>query len=403
MKIKLHYIHPNNYGNLMMASAFIDKFSELYKGEAIFYVDVTNDEEMKRLKKSLEKDIKIEKDYLIEENFRNINVSKMKKVINLIKKIKYERNSYDCHIYLGGDCISEYYGIRQFIIDAITMKFISKKKKTFLVGQTIGPFSGYRKKLVKNCLKKCYIFTRDDSCYDYLKDVIKLPNVNKSRDLAFLDIPHQNDIEVSKEILEKYNCNGEYISVVASGLIRSYTDDENSYIDEYIRIITNIIDKTNYKVLLLAHVIHNPASDDTRAIREIIKKIPDKYKSNIMVVDELIMPHEARALLGNGKLTITGRMHAAVSSLNKTVIPICLSYSVKYQGVVGNGFNLKNLIIECGNKEIWKQKEVSKIVNEKVMYVLNNSENLKKEIEIKLEETKKQSLEQIKDVIRIMG
>lgn len=405
MKIKLHYIHPNNYGNLMMASAFIENFVELSRdnNHIEFYIDNENEEELERLNNSLEKklDIKIDNRFSNKKVYTGL-IKKINKLVNLIKEISHNKHNFDCHVYLGGDCISEYYGIREFIIDIISMKLISKKSKVFLVGQTMGPFSGYRISLAKNCLKDCYIYTRDDNCFNYLKDILELKNIYKSRDLAFLDIPHQNNSLIKKQTLDKFKCNEEYITIVASGLIGSYTSNEEAYINEYIKIIEYIIQNTSYKVLLLAHVIHNPASDDTRAINEIMDKILDEYKNRIIVVDKLIMPHEARILLGEGIMTITGRMHAAVSSLNMGIVPLCLSYSVKYKGVVGIGFNLKDLIIECRNDSIWENEEVSKLVIEKIKYILDNKVKLKKDIKERLEITKRKSLQQIDEVIKIL-
>lgn len=94
-----------------------------------------------------------------------------------------------------------------------------------------------------------------------------------------------------------------------------------------IQIISYIIDTLNLDVLLLAHVIHVSDSNDKIIIDELMKRLDHQYHSRVHVVDHLIQPYEARILLGGGKATITGRMHAAVSSINMGTVPM---------GIIGN-------------------------------------------------------------------
>lgn len=57
MKIKLFYIHPTNYGNLMMACAFMKYYTDISQQKKSetpeFYLDVLDDEELNRVKASL--------------------------------------------------------------------------------------------------------------------------------------------------------------------------------------------------------------------------------------------------------------------------------------------------------------------------------------------------------------
>ena len=123
--------------------------------------------------------------------------------------------------------------------------------------------------------------------------------------------------------------------MVPSGARRQYTSDLENYLNEYIQIISYIVDTLNLDVLLLAHVIHVSDSNDKIIIDELMKRLDRRYRSRVHVVDHLIQPYEARILLGGGKATITGRMHAAVSSINMGTVPICLSYSRSEERRVG--------------------------------------------------------------------
>lgn len=74
MKVKLNYIHVNNYGNLMMASIFIDKFMELNKDKEIeFYTDIENENEITRLKEALKNKAVINKKNYIDPKENNFS------------------------------------------------------------------------------------------------------------------------------------------------------------------------------------------------------------------------------------------------------------------------------------------------------------------------------------------
>ncbi len=394
MKIKIFYVHPNNYGNLMMVSSFIKNYLEVFDEEPEFYVDVLDEEELERVKKSLDADVKIYREDLFDRKRRGI-IGKLQKLFYIPKEISYNRKMYDICVVLGGDCISQYYSTQIFVSDMFKFYQISKKKPFYFLGQTMGPFKGYAVSLVKKCLSKSKIYVRDHDCYDYLKREFAFEQLYEARDLAFLDIPFQNDEEVTKAVLKKYVGQQPYITIVASGADRQYTSNEEDYINEYIKIITQLLDKTENDILLLAHVIHVSDSNDRRIIQKIVPKLDAGYKDRIHVVDYLIMPHEARILLGNGIFTITGRMHAAVSSINMGVVPICLSYSVKFKGVIGDDFGLNDYILQCRGNDMWASGEVSDKVIAMAEKVMENRSALEKRVSEKLAVTQTKSLEQI--------
>lgn len=404
MKVKLFYIHPTNYGNLMMACAFMQHFRDMYvKSNSIepeFYLDVLDEEELDRVKASLPEGIKVYREDLYDRKKRGL-VGKLKKLFNIPREIKFNQKNYDICVVLGGDCISQYYSKQVFISDMVKFKAISKKTKMYLLGQTMGPFSGYAIKLVQKSLKNCYIYLRDHDCYEYIRNTFNFDKIYEARDLAFLDIPFQNDKERTKSLIEKYTTGKEYITVVASGANRQYTSNEDDYVSEYIKIISKLIDTTNYDILLLAHVIHVSDSNDKRIIDKIVERIEPKYLERISVVNHLLHPYEARTLIGNGLLTITGRMHAAVSSINMGTVPICLSYSVKFKGVIGDDFNLNDYIYQCRGEQLWSDGSVSNKVVELVNQVISNRNEILAEINDNLSKIQKKSLEQIENVLTI--
>lgn len=390
MRIEIEHI-PNtyNYGSLMMAINIINKLKISIKDVEI-YVDAITEEDLRR--------IKIETNYENIFKIKIIESSKKNKLIRFIDKLNKEAQFYDMKIVLGGDDISEYYMKNGWGKRFLMMKMKANKVPTILLGQTIGPFTSYRKFFAKWALNGTKIYTRDDKCLNYLNN-IGIKSAIKGRDLAFLGLDNSN----SKKILEKYNLIGEkYITLVPSGLIKSYTSDVESYIKCWTTIIDGLVMKEQlkqYKIVLLMHVSELPQygnSNDKIAIDKIMNSI----KSNkVIPITDTMLASEAREILGNGLFTITGRMHAAVSTFYMRKPAISLSYSVKYSGVIGDGLDLNELVIEAADEELWKSDEISILVSEKVNYVLQNYDSLVKKIDAKVLETSRIVEEELDEVV----
>ena len=389
-----HISNTYNYGSCMMAITLITKLNNEFKN-VNFYVDVMNDNNLIRLKQEVGID-NIYKDYI--DGDKNI----FKRIINKIKRIRLNNilKSSDVTIIIGGDDISEYYGLDALLQELKKLKEESLNKKVILLGQTIGPFTEDRGKLACECLCNTIIYTRDDNCYKYLEE-LNFKNIKRGRDLAFLQLPMQMK---AKYILKKYDLQeNEYVTIVPSGLSKSYTENFDDYIEEQLNIISNLIRNNRLKdkkLVLLPHVLIPKHVDDRLIIREIKNRVSDSYKERVIFIDDEMLPSEAREILGNGLFTITGRMHAAVSTFFMRKPAISLSYSVKYSGVIGSGLDLNELVIECANEELWNKKEISIQVSNKIEYILDNYDELIDKINRNVNEVTKITNEQLDNLIK---
>lgn len=394
MKIKIEHIsNTYNYGSCMMAITLIKRInSEVNNVE--FYVDTATEEDLTRLKSETGLDNIVS--YIIPGS-NNI----IKRIVNKIKRIQMNRlvENIKTVIVIGGDDISEYYGVDELLQILSTLEEKSRDKNIILLGQTMGPFTGGRDEIARKSLKNTTIYTRDDNCLEYLKK-LNFKNVKKGRDLAFLELPMQKD---RNYILNKYGIdNMEYVTVVPSGLTKCYTKNFDAYISEQCKIMTNLLNNKrllNKSVVLLPHVLLPEHIDDRLAIKAIMRKMNPEYKDRIIAIDDAMLPSEARVILANGIFTITGRMHAAVSTFFMRKPAISLSYSVKYAGVIGNGLDMNELVIESADEEKWKNGEISISVSDKVEFVLDNYNKLIQKIDNKVAETSEISEEQLRDLI----
>lgn len=394
MRIKIEHISNTfNYGSLMMAINTL-KYIEKHMDNIEFYVDC-KEEDLDRLKKETEIN---NLQSVIEYNFKSNNL--IEKILRLIKIAKRDGKNYDLKIVLGGDDISEYYGKNIWVIKFPIMYIQNKYLPTIFLGQTIGPFSGVRKILARIVLGKTKIYTRDDTCFEYLNS-IGVKSINRGRDLAFLDLPIQCK---SDEVLTKYKLgNEQYITIVPSGLSKWYTKNYDNYLKEQVNLIYKLLKNKSLgdtKIVLLAHVLKPLEVDDRKVIDDLQNCLSKQLKERIIVITDELLASEARAILGNGLLTITGRMHAAVSTLYMRKPAISLSYSVKYEGVIGNGLDLGELVIECADEDLWKRGEVSKQVAEKVDYVVEHYGELIHKIDKNVRKTSEMSIEQLENVVK---
>ena len=118
-----------------------------------------------------------------------------------------------------------------------------------------------------------------------------------------------------------------------------------------------------------------------------------------LIIEEPILPIEARLILGNGYFTITCRMHAAVSTFKMGKPAICLSYSTKYNGVIARGLDMNELVIEAKNEQLWKTN-LDKIIKEKIDYVENNYNDLKNKIKKEVSKCEKLTNKMLDEIVK---
>lgn len=103
MKIKLFYIHPTNYGNLMMACAFMKYFTDISFKRKLdvpeFYLDVLDDDELNLVKESLPEGIKIYREDLYNRKRRGI-CGKLEKLVNIPNAAYFFTYSYNGGIWI---------------------------------------------------------------------------------------------------------------------------------------------------------------------------------------------------------------------------------------------------------------------------------------------------------------
>lgn len=385
-----HFPNLNNYGTGMMGLVLLQYLVERFGDDLEITCDFSSDRVIPEVLEELPRNVRLNR-FLPAGKARMdaIKFGLFKKTYQLYDAVKADHlKEFDGIVVLGGDDLSEYYGKYSAAKEAFALSCAGKKTEIFLLGQTIGPFQRFLNRFfVKRLLKRAITMLRDPWTYSYLKDSLHVDdkNLRRGADLAFCDLPLQADRSVEEEILGHYHLerNG-YVTIIVSALQREgyYCRDKAKYLDAWRALVERIASHhalEDKKICLLAHTFGG-YGDEAEYLEELYRLLSPEAKSRIVRIQDRILPTRARFVLGNGMFTITGRMHAGVSTFQMGKPAILLSYSKKYEGVFGQGLGREDLIIECNDDELWESGEIVTLISRKIDDVIDRYDTLTKEI-----------------------
>lgn len=316
--------------------------------------------------------------------YKNVfSIDNFKKMMGFREEEKLEgviNKEIDVVIVLGGDIFTEDYS-KLFPLFKLFQLYSLKKlgKKIYMLSQTIGPFHSWRENVAIYFLRKFdKIYTRERISFEYLHK-FKLTNLCLSSDLAFLPLfKEENSDKIPIEI------NKPYIVVVPSEIIWKYSkikDYEKSRV-EYIEFLSKILVEImrrfeSYNLVILPFVLSPEMADDRLAGRDLIISLLRKgiSEEKIFFIKDSLLPYQARSILRNSEFVLTGRMHAAISSLTVNIPFLAISYSRKFWGIIGDYFNLKQLIVDIRNYENYDDLYIASL--ERLEFIFSNVQFLK--------------------------
>ncbi len=277
----------------------------------------------------------------------------------------------DAFVVLGGDDFTESYSPLGALLELYKF-FLFKtklKKRVFLLGQTVGPFSQWRHFAAIRFLREFDLITcRDPLSYNYLRSS-GLRNVALCADFAFLPLAKEEEDQQDKTMCV----------IVPSRLLYGYmpyvTYDE--YVDFWCFLLERAGSEVGCKLVLLPHAMNWTLDDDRLMVRDIVIALAKRRKlsGDFEAVESLLLPWETRQLyFSRARLTITARMHAAISALSKGGLPINIAYSEKSHGVVGEHFSLKDLVIDV--RRFSSHQELGNAVCSTISFLSANYETL---------------------------
>lgn len=205
-----------------------------------------------------------------------------------------------------------------------------KGLKYVLWGASVGKFENNPKALCffKSHLPKIdMIFTREPNTKEYLKSLGVENNVVLAPDPAFFV---RNNCKNSVDNCDK-NCIGINLSPLSA--LYEYGNLDIA-IERQSYAIIKILQKSNYEIVLIPHVISYQSSDnDLDYLKMIYSKVNSQYPTRISIVENDPGFEGLTECLMGCKAVIAARMHCAVNAISAGTPAIFLSYSEKAKGM----------------------------------------------------------------------
>ena len=384
----LHFSSLNNYGSGMMGLITIQALVDRFGSENLeISCDFNEETSIEEIKKELRTDVVLKRyTNAIPARLKSINFKLYRRFLTLLYMLFYaEGKEFNRIIVLGGDDLSEYYSPYDAAFDIYNKLKSSFRTRVILLGQSIGPFSHPLNKFAARWfLPHLNVYSRDTHCTEYMSKEFGV-KLKQMADLALLDLPLQSNKEIESEILTKYKLTkDEYFCVVVSGLQKDnfYCNDLETYLLRYketIEVLSHEPLLVNKKICLLAHTFP-PYADESVLVQKLSLLLDQSIAERVVVVKERILQARARFILGNGLFTLTARMHPAVSTFQMGKPAICLSYSPKYKGVIGESIGRYDLVVEANDSRLWMEGEIVDLVMQKYHYMMANYDSLCSEI-----------------------
>lgn len=289
--------------------------------------------------------------------------------------------------FLGGDALWEgYYDSDKPIPLLSFFARVEKCAPLYLLGQTIAPFRNPENARLLRALRRTHIYTRDQRGYDYLREIGMAANrIHRSSDLALLPLPQQDDPALWTDIAERYPLRpGEYATVVMSGLSSHYAESDAHFQTGWRAIIDMLLglpELKNNKLCLLVHVCSSyGGKPETELVNEVYCSFPPAQRERLIPITEEILPTRARLVLAHSRFVVTARMHASVSSYQAGVPALALSYSPKYEALIGEGLQCADLVLPSAGDHLWQSGAIAGLVREKTLAILQQDGPLQERI-----------------------
>ncbi|MGM0473218.1 MAG: polysaccharide pyruvyl transferase family protein [Bacteroidota bacterium] len=310
---------------------------------------------------------------------------------------KFKALGIEMVIILGGDDISESYKKWLIISDLYRIYRYSGSFTTVLAGQTMGPFQGFRKRMAGKCLSKTMIFSRDELTAGYLTESLHIPDdrIRRSADLSFPELPVPEGEGSAADgtpangsgAADRGLIRGEYITLVPGGHVSLYTKDKPAYILSWVHLVRDLLGSGTHlskKIVFLPHVTR--PEDDREIIHLIVDSLSGEREARerFCLFEEELFPHQLRQVLGNSYLTITSRMHAALSAFQRKKPAIALAHSMKYDGVIGWSLKCPELVVHCAEDLMREPDRFSRAVQRKVSYVDQHYKQIQRHLDARI-------------------
>ncbi len=238
------------------------------------------------------------------------------------KTIKEFRTG-DIEISVGGDiyCYDDYPKYIQ-----LHQMICQRGCKTILLGCSLNEKLFNDPKFVEDMKSYDYISARESLTYELLKKA-GIKSIGLSPDSAFT-LPKE-EVQLPSNFIENNT-----VGINVSPLVMEREQEDNVLLDNYRNLIAYILNKTDYAVALIPHVIWS-GNDD----RSILNKLYDEFKkSKRIVVIQDCNCMQLKGYIAKCRFFVGARTHATIAAYSTEVPTLVVGYSIKSRGIAKDIF-----------------------------------------------------------------
>lgn len=293
------------------------------------------------------------------------------------KTIKEFRTG-DIEISVGGDiyCYDDYPKYIQ-----LHQMICQRGCKTILLGCSLNEKLFNDPKFVEDMKSYDYISARESLTYELLKKA-GLKSIGLSPDSAFT-LPKE-EVQLPSNFIENNT-----VGINVSPLVMEREQEDNVLLDNYRNLIAYILNKTDYAVALIPHVIWS-GNDD----RSILNKLYDEFKKSerIAVIQDCNCM-QLKGYIAKCRFFVGARTHATIAAYSTEVPTLVVGYSIKSRGIAKDIFGREEnyvIPIEQIKEEnkltqafIWLQENENHIrehLKKRMPQYIKDAENVKEKI-----------------------
>ena len=243
-------------------------------------------------------------------------------------KLAYERNTYRDilrHVDSNTICLSfggdNYCYGKPTYIYIMNRLFRERGAKTILWGCSIEP-SNIDTEMIDDLRGYNLIIVREPETYNALIQR-GITNVKMAPDPAFA-LDSDNSIKLPAGFIP-----GNTVGLNLSPMALSYSADNATVLENYIKLIANISGSTDMNIALIPHVAWSD-NDDREPLTQLFEKY--HHTGRISMVYDCNC-EQLKYLISQCRFIVTARTHASIAAYSTGVPTLVLGYSIKAKGI----------------------------------------------------------------------
>ena len=202
-------------------------------------------------------------------------------------------------------------------------------------------------------------------------------------------------IEIMKSF---YNKSYQALVFITTEILKKvYDSSHEDFVKIMAEVCDQLINKYKAKIVFVPHVSYpnDPANDDRVAGRAVRSLMVNKQDAFLIEADYSC--EELKAVIGRCALFIGARIHATIAAASMLVPTIAIAYSIKAFGIMEDILDKEKCVCDLTNLSC-------KDLLSKADYLIENSENIVKEMAGRLEKIRKRSMrngELAKEIMKV--